>query len=70
MLSNIYLRYTLDLWIQQWRIRNAAGDVFIVRYADDCVMGFQYEGEAQKFLQALQERLAGFGLQLPRRRRG
>ncbi|WP_409566479.1 reverse transcriptase domain-containing protein [Rhizobium leguminosarum] len=54
----------MDLWVQQWRIRNAKGDVIIVRYADDSVIGFQYEGEAQRFLQALRERLAQFGLQL------
>ncbi|MGO8005810.1 reverse transcriptase domain-containing protein, partial [Rhizobium ruizarguesonis] len=47
VLSNIYLHYALDLWVQQWRIRNAKGDVIIVRYADDSVIGFQYEGEAQ-----------------------
>jgi len=64
VLSNIYLHYTLDLWVQQWRTRHAKGDVIIVRYADDSVMGFQYEGEAQRFLQALRERLAQFGLQL------
>lgn len=64
VLSNIYLHYTLDLWVQQWRTRHAKGDVIIVRYADDSVMGFQYEGEAQHFLQALRERLAHFGLQL------
>ncbi|WP_266030168.1 reverse transcriptase domain-containing protein [Brucella intermedia] len=64
VLSNIYLHYALDLWVQQWRTRNAKGDVIIVRYADDSVIGFQYEGEAQRFLQALRERLAQFGLQL------
>ncbi|MBB4277629.1 group II intron reverse transcriptase/maturase [Rhizobium mongolense] len=64
VLSNIYLHYALDLWVQQWRTRNAKGDVIIVRYADDSVIGFQYEGEAQRFLQAMRERLAHFGLQL------
>ena len=64
MLSNIYLHYALDLWVQQWRTRNAKGDVIIVRYADDSVVGFQYEREAQCFLHALRERLAQFGLQL------
>ncbi|WP_235914752.1 reverse transcriptase domain-containing protein [Brucella tritici] len=54
----------MDLWVQQWRTRDAKGDVIIVRYADDSVIGFQYEGEAQRFLQALRERLAQFGLQL------
>lgn len=64
VLSNIYLHYALDLWVQQWSTRNAKGDVIIVRYDDDSVIGFQYEGEAQRFLQALRERLAHFGLQL------
>ncbi|WP_268960854.1 reverse transcriptase domain-containing protein, partial [Paraburkholderia kirstenboschensis] len=64
LLANIYLHYTLDLWTQQWRNRHAAGDVIIVRYADDSVMGFQYEGEARRFLAAMRERLAKFGLEL------
>ncbi|CAM2194946.1 RNA-directed DNA polymerase [Paraburkholderia kururiensis] len=64
LLANIYLHYTLDLWAHQWRNRHAAGDVVIVRYADDSVLGFQYEGEARRFLRALQERLTQFGLQL------
>ncbi|MBX5100085.1 group II intron reverse transcriptase/maturase [Rhizobium lentis] len=64
VLSNIYLHYALDIWVQQWRTRNAKGDVIIVRYADDSVIGFQHEGQAQRFLQALRERLAQFGLQL------
>jgi hypothetical protein len=70
VLSNIYLHYALDLWVQQWRTRNAKGNVIIVRYADDSVIGFQYEGEAQRFLQALRERLAKFGLHCTRKRRG
>ena len=44
LLSNIYLHYAQDLWAHQWRQRHAAGDVILVRYADDSVMGFQYEG--------------------------
>jgi group II intron reverse transcriptase/maturase len=43
LLANIYLHYALDLWVQQWRKRHARGDVYIVRYADDFVMGFQYK---------------------------
>lgn len=74
LLSNIYPHYPLGLWVQQWRTRNAKGDVIIVRYADDSVMGFQYEGEAQRFLQACGERLvrrgnqreSGFSPRLPR----
>ena len=64
LLANIYLHYVLDLWAQQWRQRHAAGDVILVRYADDSVMGFQYEGEARRFLAAMRERLAKFKLEL------
>lgn len=64
LLSNIYLHYVLDLWAHQWRQRHAAGDFILVRYADDSVMGFQYEGEARRFLAAMRERLAKFKLEL------
>ncbi|MFZ6766638.1 group II intron reverse transcriptase/maturase [Undibacterium sp. Di26W] len=64
MLSNIYLHYALDLWAHQWRGRYALGDVILVRYADDSVMGFQYEGDAKRFLAAMRERLAQFKLEL------
>jgi len=63
LLANIYLHYVLDLWVDSWRKR-VRGDVIIVRYADDWIMGFQYQNEAQLFLQQLQERLAKFGLEL------
>ena len=64
LLANVYLHYVLDLWVQQWRSRNACGDVVIVRYADDFVMGFQHRDEAERFLKDLRERLAKFGLAL------
>lgn len=64
VLSNIFLHYALDLWAHQWRQRHASGDVILVRYADDSVMGFQYEGEAKRFLAAMRERLAKFKLEL------
>lgn len=64
LLANIYLHYALDLWAHQWRQRQAAGDVILVRYADDSVMGFQYEGEARRFLAAIRDRLAKFKLEL------
>ena len=64
LLANVYLHYVLDLWVQQWRSRNARGDVIIVRYADDFVMGFQHRDEAKRFLKDLQERFAKFGLAL------
>ena len=64
LLANIYLHYALDLWAHQWRQRHATGDVILVRYADDSVMGFQHEGEARRFLAAMRERLTKFRLEL------
>ena len=64
LLANIYLHYVQDQWIQQWRGRHAVGRVMVVRYADDSVVGFQYEETARRFLKALQERLGRFGLTL------
>jgi RNA-directed DNA polymerase len=64
LLANIYLHYVFDLWAEQWRKRHARGDVIIVRFADDFVVGFQHRGEAERFLSELKERLAGFGLAL------
>jgi len=64
LLANIFLHYVLDLWVDQWRKQTAKGDVIIVRYADDFVIGFQYRGEAERFLRELHERMAKFGLQL------
>lgn len=64
LLANIYLHYVLDLWAHQWRNRYATGDVILIRYADDSVMGFQYEGEAKRFLSAMRSRLAKFKLEL------
>jgi len=64
LLANIYLHYVFDLWAQQWREREAKGDVIVVRYADDFVMGFQHKHEAEQFLAALKERFAKFGLEL------
>ena len=63
VLANLYLHHVLDLWVDAWR-KTARGDVIIVRYADDFVMGFQYRNEADLFLQQLQERMAKFGLEL------
>ncbi|MBI5251620.1 MAG: group II intron reverse transcriptase/maturase [Desulfomonile tiedjei] len=64
LLANVYLHYVLDLWAHQWRSRHARGDVVIVRYADDFVLGFQYQAEAERFLGDLRERLERFGLSL------
>ena len=64
LLANVFLHYVLDLWVHQWRKRHARGQVIIVRYADDFVMGFQYEADARKMMVDLQERLAHFRLAL------
>jgi len=64
LLANIYLHYSLDLWVEAWRKRHARGDVYIVRYADDAVLGFQYRDDANRFRRALTERLAKFSLKL------
>ena len=64
LLSNIYLHYTLDLWVRQWRRKQAHGEVIFVRFADDFVVGFQHRYEAERFLAELRERFAHFGLQL------
>jgi group II intron reverse transcriptase/maturase len=64
LLANVYLHYVFDLWVEQWRKKNASGDVIVVRYADDFVMGFQHRHEAERFLKDLQERMAKFGLEL------
>jgi group II intron reverse transcriptase/maturase len=64
LLANVYLHYVFDLWIQQWRKEKAKGDVIVVRYADDFVVGFQHRNEAEQFLRELRERLAKFKLEL------
>jgi hypothetical protein len=64
VLANIYLHYAQDLWVQQWRRRHARGDVIIVRYADDSVVGFQYKSDAERFWKELIERMGKFGLEL------
>jgi RNA-directed DNA polymerase len=64
LLANVYLHYVLDLWAERWRRREAAGDVIIVRYADDFVIGFEHEDDARRFLDAMRERLREFSLSL------
>jgi len=64
LMANIYLHYVLDLWVQQWRKKQARGEVCIVRYADDFVMGFQFEQDALAMKEALAFRFAKFGLEL------
>jgi group II intron reverse transcriptase/maturase len=64
LLANIYLHYVFDLWVQRWRRRYAHGDVIVVRFADDFVMGFEHQDDAERFLTHLRERFARFGLAL------
>ncbi len=64
LLANIYLHYALDLWVQQWRRRQAHGEVIIVRFADDFIVGFQSRTDAERFVAELRERLAKFRLEL------
>jgi RNA-directed DNA polymerase len=64
LLANIYLHYVLDLWAARWRRREANGDMIIVRYADDFIVGFQYERDARRFLDELRARLQEFALSL------
>ncbi len=64
LLANLYLHHAFDLWVNWWRSRSATGDVIVVRYADDFVVGFQHEHEAKRFLHDLRERFAKFGLEL------
>ncbi|MGH9894113.1 MAG: group II intron reverse transcriptase/maturase, partial [bacterium] len=64
LLANVYLHYVFDLWIQRWRQKQARGDVVVVRFADDFVVGFEHRQEAERFLEELRERFAKFGLEL------
>jgi len=64
ILANLYLHHVLDLWVKAWRKKVAQGEVIIVRYADDAVLGFQNREDADRFLKELQERVRKFGLEL------
>ena len=64
LLANTYLHYVLDLWAVRWRRRQATGDMIIVRYADDSIVGFQHESDARRFLDEMRERLQEFALSL------
>jgi group II intron reverse transcriptase/maturase len=64
LLGNIYLHYVFDLWAQRWRQREATGDMIIVRYADDIVIGFERQSDARRFLDAMRARLGEFALTL------
>ena len=64
LLANVYLHYVFDLWAKRWRRREATGDMIMVRYADDIVVGFQQEDDARRFWDAMRERLRAFSLSL------
>ena len=64
LLANVYLHYVLDLWAGWWRKHHARGDVIIVRWADDFIVGFEYRDDAERFLAGLRDRFAKFGLEL------
>ena len=64
LLANVYLHYVLDLWAEWWRKTHARGNVIIIRFADDFVVGFQYQDDAEKFREELRGRLAKFSLEL------
>jgi hypothetical protein len=64
LLANIYLHYVFDLWVQQWRRKRAHGDVIVVRFCDDFIVGFQHRFDAEQFLVELKERFQKFSLEL------
>ena len=64
LLANIYLHYAFDLWADHWRKHYAKGQVIVVRYADDIVMGFQHERDAKRFMDEMRQRLEKFELSL------
>jgi RNA-directed DNA polymerase len=64
LLANVYLHYAFDLWAERWRRREATGDMILVRYADDFIVGFQHESDARRFLDEMRERLGKFALLL------
>ena len=64
LLANVYLHYVFDLWVQQWRRTRTTGDIVVVRFADDIVMGFEQKADAERFQRDLAERMAKFKLEL------
>jgi group II intron reverse transcriptase/maturase len=64
LLANVYLHYVFDLWAERWRRREATGDMIIVRYADDIVVGFEHEADGRRFWDEMRERLREFSLTL------
>ena len=64
LLANVYLHYAFDQWAEQWRRQEASGDMIVVRYADDFVVGFEHREDAERFQRELGDRLAEYGLEL------
>ena len=64
LLANVYLHYVFDLWIEAWRRKVASGEMVVVRYADDLVVGFERREDAERFLKEFRKRLASFALEL------
>src|SRR5438876_4128815 len=64
LLANIYLHYVFDLWVQQWRKKRSHGDVIVVRYCDDFIVGFQHRFDAEQFRAEVKERFLKFSLEL------
>jgi group II intron reverse transcriptase/maturase len=64
LLANIYLHYVFDLWVHAWRQKRASGEVYVIRYADDIIVGFQRKNDAERFLEELRERFRRFNLEL------
>ena len=64
LLANLYLHYVFDLWVKHWRQHHATGDMMVIRYADDIVVGFEHGADAERFVQEWRGRLHQFGLEL------
>jgi RNA-directed DNA polymerase len=64
LLANVYLHYVFDRWVRQWRSRHSRGDMIVVRFGDDFIVGFEHQGDAKQFLHDLRQRFAKFGLEL------
>src|SRR6266852_6368155 len=64
LLAIVYLHYAFDLWVRAWRRKHASGDIIVVRFADDIVLGFQYKSDAERFWKELEERFRKFRLEL------
>ena len=62
--ANVYLHYVFDLWVEAWRRKAASGEMVVVRYADDLVVGFEQREDAERFLREFRKRLASFALEL------